>query len=112
MSEPDFRQMGDPLNDRLPPRRQWLQASAPNYPLACRRTLIDSIGFALCVNDESEEPDYGNDHLARLIAIRIMADGHIVGVDCSNCGRSHPVDTLCQSSSRTAAIMDQLVVDE
>lgn len=74
MSEPDFRQMGDPLNDRLPPRRQWLQAGAPNYPLACRRTLIDSIGFALCVNDESEEPDYGNDHLARLIAIRIMAE--------------------------------------
>lgn len=34
MSEPDFRKMGDPLNDRLPPRRQWLQAGAPNYPLA------------------------------------------------------------------------------
>lgn len=137
MSEPDFRKMGDPLNDRLPPRRQWLQAGAPNYPLACRRTLVDSVGFALCANDESEEPDYGNDHLARLIANQIMADGHIVGrrrhhspgsaadvprgtsniasltrVDCSNCGRSHPVDTLCQSSSPTAAIMDQLVVDE
>ena len=34
MPEPDFRQMADPLNDRLPPRRQWLQAGAPNYPLA------------------------------------------------------------------------------
>ena len=35
MSEPDFRKMGDPLNDRLPPhptwrsREQWLKAGAP-----------------------------------------------------------------------------------
>lgn len=194
MSEPDWRAMGDPLNDRLPPhptwrsRRQWLEAGAPNIPVhddpdwdflvneidgmwaeidalrsALRhlnewcpssaprqaeidrlleapamskrsllqlrarfemssndrfpprpspplRSLVDSIGYALCANDESENPDYGNDHLARLIADQVHADGHIFGTFCTNCRRSHPVDTLC--ASRTAATMDQLVVDE
>lgn len=38
---------------------------------------LDSIAFALCANDESDNPDYGNDHQAELIYAQLVADGHL-----------------------------------
>ena len=35
MSEPDFRKMGDPLNDRLPPRRKPKPPPPPYLTLPC-----------------------------------------------------------------------------
>lgn len=117
MSEPDFRQMGDPLNDRLPPRRQWLQAGAPNYPLArddyhpnewdkgqmieAMWAEIDTLRSALRYLDEwcpSEPPRQAE--ITRLLQAPRL-----------------PKRSLLQLRARlemssTAAIMDQLVVDE
>ena len=126
MSEPDFRKMGDPLNDRLPPsgpsryseeaRRRWLEAGAPNFPasedyhpnewdkgqmIEAMWAEIDTLRAALRYLDEwcpSEPPRQAE--ITRLLQAPRL-----------------PQRSLLQlrqrlEMSRTAAIMDQLVVDE
>ena len=117
MSEPDFRQMGDPLNDRLPPhptwrsREQWLRAGAPNHPTP-------------------DEPDWDflvNGMWAEIDALR-SALRHLNEWCPSQAPRQAEIDRLLEAPamskrsllqlrarlemSPTAAIMDQLVVDE
>jgi hypothetical protein len=47
-------------------------------PTDCRRRdPLNSIAYALCANDESDEPDYGNDAVAEMILAQLVADGHI-----------------------------------
>lgn len=41
------------------------------------RRVIDSIAYALCANDESGDPDYGNDYQANLIEKQLEVDGHV-----------------------------------
>ena len=41
------------------------------------RTVLDSVAYALCRHDESGDTDYGNDHLAELVADQLASDGHV-----------------------------------
>ena len=123
MSEPDFRKMGDPLNDRLPTlprhptwrsREQWLKAGAPNYPTP------DDSDWDFLVNEI-------DGMWAEIDALR-SALRHLNEWCPSQAPRQAEIDRLLEAPamskrsllqlrqrlemSRTAAIMDQLVVDE
>lgn len=120
MSEPDFRQMGDPLNDRLPPhptwrsREQWLRAGAPNHPTP------DEPDWDFLVNEI-------DGMWAEIDALR-SALRHLNEWCPSQAPRQAEIDRLLEAPamskrsllqlrarlemSPTAAIMDRLVVDE
>lgn len=42
-----------------------------------RRDPVDSIAYALCANDESGDPDYGNDAVAQMVYDQLVSDGHL-----------------------------------
>jgi hypothetical protein len=50
---------------------------ADSRPAARIRTAIDSIAFALCANDETEDPVTDNDGLAELIVAQLVTDGRL-----------------------------------
>lgn len=106
MSEPDFRKMGDPLNDRLPPRNPASSDYHPNewdkgQMIEAMWAEIDTLRSALRYLNEwcpSEPPRQAE--IDRLLQAPRL-----------------PMRSLLQlrarlEMSRTAAIMDQLVVDE
>ena len=53
-----------------------------------RRDPVDSIAYALCANDESGDPDYGNDAVAQMVHDQLVSDGHLrtpTDGRCPNC---------------------------
>ena len=65
--------------------RRRVNAAAVRGPMAAdvpcesrpRRDPVDSIAYALCANDESGDPDYGNDAVARMVHDQLVSDGHL-----------------------------------
>ena len=106
MSEPDFRKMGDPLNDRLPPARQARDDYHPNewdrgQMIEAMWAEIDALRSALRhLNDWCPSTAPRQAEIDRLLQAPRL-----------------PMRSLLQlrarlEMSRTAASMDQLVVDE
>lgn len=120
MAEPDFRKMGDPLDDRLPPRRQWLQAGAPNVPCNPAPTYgphAAFIGWMVCTYNDVlgiwEDDWDGVIHEEPFTADTELASARSNGLNAClfELRRARtPADRPEMSS--TAATTDQTVVDD